>query len=189
MRASAHCRRRPKLIRCRLTPRDLTLSSTRPAWTLWWSRPSTTSNICSAGIGSSSSIISTRSASAAICLCSSMSKGARSNRPISGTGWNPTRRISASSGPRRSRPRGATLDATQRAVDHLGKLAPSVKRVGVERAFLPADAAELMARELPEVQFVEAHLPLERLRARKTREELDLICAPHPNSWSIPCSR
>ena len=55
------------------------------------------------------------------------------------------------------------------------KLAPSVKRVGVERAFLPADAAELMARELPGVTFVEAHMPLERLRARKTREELDLL--------------
>ncbi len=50
-----------------------------------------------------------------------------------------------------------------------------MKRVGVERAFLPADAAELMARELPGVTFVEAHLPLERLRARKTREELDLL--------------
>ena len=40
---------------------------------------------------------------------------------------------------------------------------------------MPADAAELMARELPGVTFVEAHMPLERLRARKTREELDLL--------------
>jgi Xaa-Pro aminopeptidase len=72
---------------------------------------------------------------------------------------------------------GATLDSTQLAIDHLRKLAPKVKRVGVERAFLPADAAELMARELPGVTFVEAHLPLERLRARKTREELDLLRA------------
>jgi Xaa-Pro aminopeptidase len=72
---------------------------------------------------------------------------------------------------------GATLDSTQRVVDHLRKLAPSLKHVGVERAFLPVDAAELMARELPEVAFVEAHLPLERLRARKTKEELDLLRA------------
>ena len=49
------------------------------------------------------------------------------------------------------------------------------KRVGIERAFLPADAAELMARELPGMTFVEAHMPLERLRARKTREELDFL--------------
>ena len=70
---------------------------------------------------------------------------------------------------------GTSLDSAQRVVDHLRKLAPSLKRVGVERAFLPADAAELLARELPGVTFVEAHLPLERLRARKTREELDLL--------------
>ena len=71
----------------------------------------------------------------------------------------------------------ATLDSAQLAVDHLAKLGSKVKRVGVERAFLPADAAELMARELPRVTFIEAHLPLERLRARKTREELDLLRA------------
>jgi Xaa-Pro aminopeptidase len=70
---------------------------------------------------------------------------------------------------------GATLDATQLAIDHLAKLAPNVKRVGVERAFLPADAAELMLRELPGITLVEAHFPLERLRARKTQEELDLL--------------
>ena len=68
---------------------------------------------------------------------------------------------------------GATLDSAQRVVDHLRKL--GVKRVGIERAFLPADAAELMARELPGTTFIEAHFPLERLRARKTREELDLL--------------
>ena len=50
-----------------------------------------------------------------------------------------------------------------------------MRRVGIERAFLPADAAELMARELPGVTFLEAHFPFERLRARKTREELDLL--------------
>ena len=71
----------------------------------------------------------------------------------------------------------ATLDSAQLAVDHLAKLGSKVKRVGVERAFLPADAAELLARELPGVTFVEAHLPLERLRARKTKEELDLLRA------------
>ena len=70
-----------------------------------------------------------------------------------------------------------SLDSAQLAVDHLRKLAPGVKRVGVERAFLPADAAELMTRELPGITFVEAHMPLERLRARKTKEELDLLRA------------
>ena len=71
----------------------------------------------------------------------------------------------------------ATLNSAQLAADHLARLGADVKRVGVERAFLPADAAELLARELPGVTFVEAHLPLERLRARKTREELDFLRA------------
>jgi len=71
---------------------------------------------------------------------------------------------------------GATsLDSARLAADHLAKLAPKVKRVGVERAFLPADAAELILRELPGITFVEAHFPLERLRARKTREELEFL--------------
>jgi Xaa-Pro aminopeptidase len=71
---------------------------------------------------------------------------------------------------------GATsLDPAQLAADHLAKLGPKLKRVGIERGFLPADAAELMASELPGVTFVEAHLPLERLRARKTREELEFL--------------
>jgi Xaa-Pro aminopeptidase len=72
---------------------------------------------------------------------------------------------------------GATLDSAQCVVDHLAKLGSKVKRVGVERAFLPADAAELLARELAAITFVEAHLPLERLRARKTPDELDLLRA------------
>jgi Xaa-Pro aminopeptidase len=72
---------------------------------------------------------------------------------------------------------GTTLDSAQRVTEHLAKLGSKVERVGVERAFLPADAAELMVRELPGVTFVEAHLPLERLRARKTPEELDLLRA------------
>jgi Xaa-Pro aminopeptidase len=72
---------------------------------------------------------------------------------------------------------GTTLDSAQRVTEHLAKLGSKVERVGVELAFLPANAAELMARELPGVTFVEAHLPLERLRARKTPEELDLLRA------------
>ena len=71
---------------------------------------------------------------------------------------------------------GATsLELARLAADHLAKLSPKLQRVGVERAFLPADAAELMAREAPQVTFLEAHLPLERLRANKTREELDFL--------------
>jgi len=65
-----------------------------------------------------------------------------------------------------------SIDAARLAGDHLAKLGRSVKRVGVERAFLPADAEEQLRRALPHVEFVEAHFPLERLRARKTSAEL-----------------
>ncbi len=72
-------------------------------------------------------------------------------------------------------PARASLDAAQLAVDHVSKLASSVKRVGIERAFLPADASDLLLRQLPGIEFAEAHLPLERLRARKTPAELDFL--------------
>ena len=49
------------------------------------------------------------------------------------------------------------------------------KRIGVERAFLPADAEGLLRKELPNVEIVDALLPLERLRAVKTKAELELI--------------
>ena len=68
-----------------------------------------------------------------------------------------------------------TLDATQLAIDHLKKFGVDVKRVGIERAFLPADAEALFRNGLPKVEVVEAHLPLERLRARKTKQELEYL--------------
>ena len=69
----------------------------------------------------------------------------------------------------------ASLDAAQLAADHIRRLGSKPKRVGIERSFLPADACELLVRELPSLEFVEAHFPLERLRARKTRAELDFL--------------
>jgi Xaa-Pro aminopeptidase len=67
----------------------------------------------------------------------------------------------------------ASLDAMQLAVDHLGKFGPPPKRVAVERAFLPAEAEALLRAGLPGTTIVEAQMPLERLRARKSPEELD----------------
>jgi Xaa-Pro aminopeptidase len=70
---------------------------------------------------------------------------------------------------------GGSLDAAQRAADYLRKFGVGLKRIGVERGFLPTDADELLRRALPRVEFVEAHLPLERLRARKSAGELDYL--------------
>jgi Xaa-Pro aminopeptidase len=63
-------------------------------------------------------------------------------------------------------------DAMQQAVEHIRKLDGKTRRVGVETAFLPADAEATLRRGLPESELVDAIFPLERLRLRKTPEEL-----------------
>jgi Xaa-Pro aminopeptidase len=68
-----------------------------------------------------------------------------------------------------------SVGAMRVAVDHLRKLGPETMRIGVERAFLPADAEAFLRAELPRAEIVEAHFPLERLRARKTPAELALL--------------
>jgi Xaa-Pro aminopeptidase len=47
--------------------------------------------------------------------------------------------------------------------------------VAIERAFLPADAESALRKGLPEMEFVEAQLPLERLRAVKKPQELESL--------------
>ena len=69
----------------------------------------------------------------------------------------------------------ATLDSAQRRRRSSAKARSQCEACRSGARVPAADAAELMARELPGVTFAEAHFPLERLRARKTREELDLL--------------
>ena len=71
---------------------------------------------------------------------------------------------------------GTSLDAAQLAVEHLAKLGADREAVGVERRSCPP-MRQNSWRRAPGVEFVDAHLPLERLRARKTREELDILRA------------
>jgi Xaa-Pro aminopeptidase len=68
----------------------------------------------------------------------------------------------------------ASTDGVGVAIERLATLA-KVKRIGIERAFLPADAESALRRGLPEMEFVEAQLPLERLRAVKTAQELESL--------------
>jgi Xaa-Pro aminopeptidase len=49
------------------------------------------------------------------------------------------------------------------------------KRIGIERAFLPIDAAEALTRAFPEATLVDATWTLERLRAKKSASELGLL--------------
>jgi Xaa-Pro aminopeptidase len=65
-----------------------------------------------------------------------------------------------------------SVAAMRRAVAHIKKLGNGIRRVGVESAFLPADAAAVLRQDLANVDIVDAVVPLERLRARKTPEEI-----------------
>jgi Xaa-Pro aminopeptidase len=79
--------------------------------------------------------------------------------------WTPAVKTAAS---------GST-DAIKLAVEHVRALGGGIRRIGVEASFLPADADAALRRALPECEIVEAHFPLERLRARKTAGELRFL--------------
>jgi Xaa-Pro aminopeptidase len=68
-----------------------------------------------------------------------------------------------------------TLDSTRLALDHIAKLGCPASRIGVEMAFLPADAYQMLREALPDGAIVDALFPLERLRAVKTPDELDQL--------------
>jgi Xaa-Pro aminopeptidase len=72
-------------------------------------------------------------------------------------------------------PVSGSVGAMQAAVRHLRRIGPETMRIGVERAFLPADAEGVLKSEMPRAALVDALVPLERLRARKTAAELQLV--------------
>lgn len=67
-----------------------------------------------------------------------------------------------------------TLDVMKLAADHLRKLGP-IRTIGVEMSFLPADAHAALRLAMPNCEIVDALVPLERLRAVKTADELALL--------------
>jgi Xaa-Pro aminopeptidase len=68
-----------------------------------------------------------------------------------------------------------SVASAELAVEHIRKLGLAGKRIGVEMAFLPADAYLALQQGLPEATFTDALVPLERLRAVKTPHELTLL--------------
>ena len=68
-----------------------------------------------------------------------------------------------------------TLDAAACAAGHLEKIGKGSARIGIEPAFLPADAYKLLSDRLEGSTFVDATGLLERLRALKTPEELEKL--------------
>jgi Xaa-Pro aminopeptidase len=69
----------------------------------------------------------------------------------------------------------SSVDAIEKAAVHIRKLGVPAGRIGIEMPFLPLDAAETLRAAFPDSRFVDATLPLERLRARKTPKELELL--------------
>ncbi len=61
------------------------------------------------------------------------------------------------------------------AVATLRHCAPHARRIGIETSFLPVDAYEVLRDGLPDATFGSATLPLELLRAVKTRAELTML--------------
>jgi Xaa-Pro aminopeptidase len=68
-----------------------------------------------------------------------------------------------------------TLDAMQKAVDFIKSLKRAPRRIGVEAAFLPGDAYKKLESHQENVALIDALILLERLRARKSKAELDLL--------------
>src|SRR5215470_5818283 len=68
-----------------------------------------------------------------------------------------------------------SVDATQKAIDHIRRLDLRPRRIGVEMAFLPLDAGMALRSAFPDVEIVDALVVLERQRARKNAEELEKL--------------
>jgi Xaa-Pro aminopeptidase len=64
-------------------------------------------------------------------------------------------------------------DALTLAASYLARSGVPVRRIGIEYAFLPSSGLMTLQRELPDARLDDALFVLERLRARKTAEELD----------------
>jgi Xaa-Pro aminopeptidase len=68
-----------------------------------------------------------------------------------------------------------SVDVIQKAADYVRTLAAKPQRVGIEYAFLPADSAAALRKALPDAELKDALFVLERLRAKKTPEELEKL--------------
>ena len=67
------------------------------------------------------------------------------------------------------------VDVMEKAVDYLRRLAPNAKRIAIETAFIPLDSAAVLRKAFPNAETVDALFVLERLRARKTPQELEML--------------
>src|ERR1700733_14070860 len=68
-----------------------------------------------------------------------------------------------------------SVDVMEKAVDYARRLMPKPKCIGAELAFLPVDSAEVLRKAFPQSEIKDALFVLERLRARKSPKELELL--------------
>ena len=68
-----------------------------------------------------------------------------------------------------------TVDAMQKAVDHMRKIGLKPKRIATEFGFLPYDASQVLRTAFPDAEWVDALYVLERQRVKKSAEELKLL--------------
>jgi len=68
-----------------------------------------------------------------------------------------------------------SVDVMERAADYVRRLIAKPQRIGAELAFLPADSAAVLRKAIPDSELKDALFVLERLRARKTAEELEKL--------------
>jgi Xaa-Pro aminopeptidase len=68
-----------------------------------------------------------------------------------------------------------STDAMRLAIAHIRSLGDGIRTIGTESAFLPADCDAVIRLGLSNCEVVDALFPLERLRARKTPQELRLL--------------
>jgi Xaa-Pro aminopeptidase len=67
------------------------------------------------------------------------------------------------------------VDVMERAADYLRQLSPKPQRIGLELSFVPAATAAALRKAFPDAELKDALFVLERLRARKTPQELEKL--------------
>ena len=76
--------------------------------------------------------------------------------------WTPEAQTSSS----------GSVDAIKKAIEHVRHLGLKPRRIAVELSFLPMDAGAALRSAFPDAELVDALFVLERLRARKSPDEL-----------------
>lgn len=91
-------------------------------------------------------------------IANKMEGGEHANHPF----WTPTLHPAC----------WTSWEAAELAVEHIRKIGRENARIGIEPAFLPVDAYQLITSRLPNAKLVDATAMLERLRAIKAPDEL-----------------